>query len=251
MRNSHEAMRSSIKLMTQWINSTSASDIKAFEKEWNTYKRVLEVHMGMEDRFMFTLLETFAPDSTKPLISEHEGDTKQVEAIDGALSRVLEGSEEDGVKESLKEAFLAWKKSHLEHLEHEEKILMPITMKAGPTPAARSLVVHERLVTPTAQAYGDKFDWYIGWCVKMLNEYGSTGQPPNVAVRVFAWGLQHASNVEQWKVWGPIVQAQCSESIWQEMVTQFQIDQPGKISGTSSTDSSSESGREIAESREK
>ena len=75
----------------------------------------------------------------------------------------------------------------------------PLTMKTAPTPAGRGHVVQKRLVLP-AIAHGD-FDWYLAFVIERLTAYGTAQQPPNIAVRVFAWGLQYASTPEQWNQW--------------------------------------------------
>ena len=96
-----------------------------------------------------------------------------------------------------------------------------------PTPEGRGRVVQERLVLP-AIAHGD-FDWYLAFVIKRLTAYGTAEQPPNVGVRVFAWGLQYASTPGQWEQWKKIVQENTSDEIWREMIEEFQIDDEGKI----------------------
>lgn len=103
----------------------------------------------------------------------------------------------------------------------------PLTMKTAPTPEGRGKVVQERLVLP-AIAHGD-FDWYLAFVIERLTAYGTAQQSPNIAVRVFAWGLQYASTPEQWNEWKKIVQKNTSDEIWLEMVENFQIDGDGKI----------------------
>lgn len=103
----------------------------------------------------------------------------------------------------------------------------PLTMKTSTTPEGRGRVVQERLVLPAIE-YGD-FDWYLAFVINRLTAYGTAQQPPNIAVRVFAWGLQHASTPAQWASWNKLVQDNTSNGIWQEMVEQFQIDTEGKV----------------------
>ena len=105
----------------------------------------------------------------------------------------------------------------------------PLTMKTAATPAGRGQVVQDRLVLP-AIANGD-FDWYLAFVIRRLTAYGTGQQPANIAVRVFAWGLQYAATPGQWDLWKNIVQDNTSNEIWSEMVEQFQIDGEGKITG--------------------
>lgn len=104
---------------------------------------------------------------------------------------------------------------------------MPLTMKTGATPQERARAAHERLLVPS-EAMPD-FDWFIGWVVHKLSHEGSGAQPPNVATRVFAWGLQHACSRAQWQRLRPIVQAQCTPEIWAELARDFGLDGDGAI----------------------
>lgn len=124
-------------------------------------------------------------------------------------------------------SWAAWKDVHLWHLAHEEEIVTPLTMKTAPTPQARGRIVHERIITP-AESLPD-FDWSIGWVVRLLSEFGSTAQPPEVATRVFAWGLQNACSRNQWLRLRPIVQRNCTPAIWVELATTFGLDGEGAI----------------------
>jgi hypothetical protein len=73
------------------------------------------------------------------------------------------------------------------------------------------------------------FDWYIGWVVRLLSEHGSASQSPAVAVRVFAWGLQHSCSPAQWARLGAVVKANTPPALWSEIATKFELDGPGKI----------------------
>lgn len=97
----------------------------------------------------------------------------------------------------------------------------------APTPQARGRIVHERILTPTETL--PDFDWSIGWVVSRLSEFGSTAQPPHVATRVFAWGLQNACSRSQWRRLRPIVQRHCTPAIWAEMASTFGLDGEGAV----------------------
>ena len=97
--------------------------------------------------------------------------------------------------------------------------MMPLTMKTAPTPEGRARIVHERLLTPSAEL--DDFDWFVGWVAEMLSRHGSTAQPPAVATRVFAWGLQHACTPEQWRRFKPIVEHSCPPAMWDELARNY------------------------------
>lgn len=143
-----------------------------------------------------------------------------------AFERTLAAEGEDGSGADVAAAWAAWQTEHLEHLEHEEKVMMPLTMKTAATPEERARIVHERLLGPVADK--PEFEPFLQWVVTRLGQ-GSSGQPAAVAVRVFVWGLQHASSQAQWARWLPVVQASCAPAVWEVLVSKFQIDGPGKI----------------------
>jgi len=218
MRNAHEALRASIRLQEEYLD---AGDAAAFREEWGTFQRALAVHMVMEDDAMFDLLDSVGAGAitSAKLPAEHEEDTRLAAAVDAALA--------GGEVSVLRVAWSAWKEDHLHHLEHEEEVMMPLTMKTAATPEARARVVHDRLLVPS-EALPD-FDWFIGWVVRMLSQHGSAGQPANVATRVFAWGLQHACSPDQWRRLRPIVERNCTPAIWAELTAKFGLDGDGPI----------------------
>lgn len=218
MRNSHEALRASISLQEQKL---LAGDLSAFAAEWESFQRALSVHMAMEDRFMFALLDEVSSGAitAAKLPAEHVEDQRLAKAVDAALAS------KDGA--ALATAFSTWKDDHLHHLSHEEEVMMPLTMKTAATPEARARIVHDRLLGPSESL--PSFDWYVGWVVQKLCEHGSASQPPAVAVRVFAWGLQHACSPAQWARLGAIVEANTTPALWSEIAAKFELDGPGKI----------------------
>jgi hypothetical protein len=153
------------------------------------------------------------------LPDEHVEDERLVAQVDAALAA--------GSPALLCGTWAAWKEVHLRHLAHEEEIVTPLTMKTAPTSQARGRIVHERVLTPTESL--PDFDWAIGWVVRLLSEFGSTAQPPHVATRVFAWGLQNACSRSQWRRLRPIVQRNCTPAIWAELASKFGLDGEGAV----------------------
>lgn len=218
MRNAHEALRASIRLQGQALY---AGDVAAFGNEWQTIRRALAVHMAMEDDAMFGLLDGVGNGaiSSAKLPEEHAEDSRLAAAVDAALAAAN--------TTALQTAWSAWKDGHLHHLTHEEEVMMPLTMKTAATPEARARVVHDRLLGPSERL--PDFDWYVGWVVSMLSQHGSAGQPPNVATRVFAWGLQHACSPSQWNRLRLVVERNCTPAIWAELTAKFGLDGAGPI----------------------
>ena len=216
MRNSHEALRASIKVQERHLE---AGDVAAFSVEWRTFQKALIVHMAMEDHSMFALLDEVGDGAcTKEnLPHEHVEDKR----LAGAIEAALQGAGD------LRAAWKAWQHDHLHHLEHEEKVMMPLTMKTAATPEARARVVHDRLLAPSESI--PNFEWYIGWVISMLSQHGSQGQPAPVAVRVFVWGLQHACTPAQWTRYRTLAKSQCAPAIWAEIAPKFNLDADGPL----------------------
>jgi hypothetical protein len=218
MRNAHEALRASIQLQGAALDTDAPT---AFTEEWRRLQRALAVHMAMEDRSMFALLDAVGDGACAAagLPAEHEDDKRLAAAVDAALA----GTD----LAALRRAWSAWRDEHLHHLKHEETVMMPLTMKTAPTPEGRARIVHDRLLGPGTELAD--FDWFVGWVVEMLSRHGSGEQPPAVATRVFAWGLQHACTPEQWRRFRPIVQRNCPPAIWDELVRGYGLDAEGKL----------------------
>lgn len=215
LRNTHEVLRKSIVLMGEFLDTGTLDE---FRKEWGDFRRCRRSHVAMEEGAVFSLLDEVSGGviTEAGFMQEHEEDERNARQVEQAET-----------VDEVARAFEAWKTHQLDHMAHEEKVMGPLTMKTAPTPEGRGQVVHKRLVLPAIE-YGD-FDWYLAFVIKRLTAYGTAQQPPNIAVRVLAWGLQYASSPTQWESWKEIVQANTSSEIWKEMVQQFQIDGGGKI----------------------
>jgi hypothetical protein len=140
MRNAHEAMRASIRLQEE---SLDAGDLEGFRGEWGRYRKALAVHMAMEDKAMFDLLDEVGDGAIAQagLREEHVEDVRLASAVDAEV--------ENADLSALWSAWSAWKTDHLHHLEHEEKIMMPLVPKTAGTPDAMARVVHDRLLAPS------------------------------------------------------------------------------------------------------
>ena len=217
LRNTHEVFRKSIALMGEFLDKGTLGE---FRQGWANFRRCRATHLAMEENAVFSLLDEVGGGAITEagLGQEHVEDFENAKLVEQAAT-----------SDEVARAFVVWKKHQLAHLAHEERVMGPLTMKTAPTPAGRGHVVQERLVLP-AIAHGD-FDWYLAFVIERLTAYGTAEQSPNIAVRVFAWGLQYASTPGQWNEWKKIVQKNTSDEIWLEMVEEFQIDGDGKIAG--------------------
>jgi hypothetical protein len=217
LRNTHEVFRKSIELMSASLDTGALDE---FRQEWRNFQRCRQTHLAMEEDAVFSLLDDVGDGAITQagLGLEHIDDLANAELVNRALT-----------VEDVAFAFNTWKVHQLNHLAHEERIMGPLTMKTAATPVARGQVVHDTLLPPAIE-HGD-FDWYLEFVIKRLTSYGTSNQPPDVAVRVFAWGLQYAANAGQWERWKLIIQNNTSDEIWSGMVEDFQINGDGKIAG--------------------
>eukprot|EP00039_Didymoeca_costata_P033267 m.41611 g.41611 ORF g.41611 m.41611 type:complete len:273 (+) comp9787_c0_seq2:85-903(+) len=215
-RNTHEAMRHAMKEMQEAIDKDDLSD---FTTGWKDYCKNLEVHMTMEEKGMFPLLSKHN-DKVGGLSEQHEKDEELVKNVDAAL--------EANDKEACKKAFIAWEEHQQEHLKQEEGIMMPITKVVADSPVGRSKVFHDE-VMPAFVDQGEKFEMHLKWVIGLLAKYGTQSQPPEVGVRVFVHGLQHACNKAQWEKYMPIAKEAATPEVWGKISEKFGLEDEGKI----------------------
>jgi len=203
LRNSHEVIRSSMKLMSGFVKS---GDVEGFKTEWALFSKFLHLHANVEDEAVFPFLQTLG--GTKEewnAVSDEHGE-------DHVLSKALE--ETDDAQE-LKMKYPAYMDFMEQHLRHEEKLMMPLTAKSGTTPGERSKAFADIVLSKLVKS--GEFDWHVGFAVARLTKYGSLENPPIVAVRVYVHGLQHAATNEQWKKWHEITKENTTEEIWKDL----------------------------------
>ena len=75
----------------------------------------------------------------------------------------------------------------------------------------------------------DDWPFVLQWVLQSLSKHGTERQSPQIAVRVFCWGLQHASTPKQWDSWLPIIRKSVPAQVYKMMVDNFDIESPGKI----------------------
>lgn len=216
MRNAHESIRAAITESSVLLENNKNED---FASLWTDLTRAISIHMTIEDIDAFPLLQkqsnTWVDEN---LEIEHINDHTLMESI----TKLVENGELVSI-----ELFNQWKESHLTHLQHEEKVMTPLTMKTGGSHEERASVVNKLLVTPAFQRNSDEFLWYVGWCIKMLSKSGSVNNPAGVAVRVFSHGLQASTTILQWGLLKEVIQKNTTSEIWEDMVTNYKIDQDG------------------------
>lgn len=217
MRNAHEAFRGVIKTIRSQLEMGQVAEAKA---GWLEFVRASDVHMAMEDKGMFQLIDAVSGgDVTKAnLGGEHKHDTDMLEDVTKAFEK----------NENIIKLFDAWWDFFDQHMRHEELLMLQWTTKCGSTPMERAVVFHHQVLAP-ADKKPAELDFYIGFLVRSLQKYGTRQQPPDIAVRVFVWGLWASSSPSQWARFLPIVKANCLPAVFNMMVEKFEIDKPGPV----------------------
>lgn len=192
-----------------------------FAEQWHDFQRALSVHMQIEDNGLFPLLDSVGNSAIADagLRDEHSHDIKLQEAVDNAISK--------GDNSVVKQAFEAWRDDHLAHLTHEEDVMMPIIPNTGKNCIEHGQVVYQRLLSITDSI--DEFDWALAWIIENLGRAQSINPPAEMMVRVFVWGLHYSADENQWQRWLPIVKANVSPTLYQQMVDNFRIDRAGRV----------------------
>jgi hypothetical protein len=200
MRNVHEALRTGIARQRTLLD---AGDLGALSLEWSDFSRSLAVHMAMEDKGTFPLLEEVVPGAVTgaKLFAEHLEDTRLATRVHAALTAV---PVDPG---AVSAAWSAWQEDHLDHLDHEEKVMMPLIPKAAATPEGRARVVRDRILACVEER--PDFDWFVGWVIRMLVGHVSEAFATNAALRGFVAGLQLACSPAQWERLRPAFEENC------------------------------------------
>lgn len=212
-RNAHESLRGALKDVK---SAASAGDVATAKNEWSDFKRGLSTHMAMEDNGMFPFMDAKFDGviTSEKLGHEHSEDKKEQAEVDAAFSTG------DVAKiNAILEKFIA---DHEHHLKHEEDVLMPLTMKAGNSPAERGIAVNQNLLKPML-ATGD-FPFFLDWALKKLVKH-----KPAEAVRVFVWGLQYGSTAEEYASFLPVIKGAVPSDMFASLDKDFDLSGPGKV----------------------
>lgn len=219
MRNGHEVLRGDLKLLQA---SADEGNLGEFASRWAAFLRFLKVHMAMEDNGMFGLLDQTFDDAIKKstLSSEHTGDIEEAAAVQAAVDK--------SDIAAVKAAWAVYGPHHLEHLVHEEAILMPLVGRLGGGDASkRAALFNEHIVAPGI-ATGD-FDFFVSHGVSILATHGSTEHDAKTASRVFSNAIRGCTTPAQWSQLHPLVKAAMPADVYASAVAIGDIDGPGLV----------------------
>lgn len=121
------------------------------------------------------------------------------------------------------EAYRVWQKQHLQHLEHEEEIWENYLDKFGVSVQERCQLINQEVITPMDQHDHNLCLQFYSWIVRYLSTFGSIQQSPKDATITFVRGLRSVCSAQQWARFMPAVHAVCDDSVWQYLLTNYNI----------------------------
>ena len=215
MRNYHEAIRNDL---TKVLGpALSAGELPAFETAWKLHTAGMAFHSDMEEgadgraRGFFALIEDASEGalSTEVFVKEHAEEKPLAEAVEAALA------EQD--KEKLASAFEAYRAWALAHLAHEEEALI----KFAPKIQKPAMSIRQQALNPAIAKNGIAvFDAFIQHGVRSLAAFGSSGQPPAVAVRVLVHALSVVCEEEDWPRLKTVCEEAAGPAVWSAITEQ-------------------------------
>ncbi len=116
LRNFHEAVRMSLKEMSEAVNSDETARARSLFRD---LRRAMEDHAAVEDAAIMAYLASFGP------LSKDEFPVEHVE--DDRLAKIVLEADND----SYASKYNSYKSNLLAHLKHEEEQMMPLTQKTG------------------------------------------------------------------------------------------------------------------------
>jgi hypothetical protein len=212
LRNYHEVLRNDLeKVLTPLAES---GDRDGFRAAWNEYSNGIEVHAAMEDgvegagKGLTRMLESLlgADVESAQFKIEHEHDTDQREAVVAAI---------DKPATVLSMAFTSYKRSVIEHFVHEESVWQPLVPKL---PNPKGPLFAEWVFSAGIAQSG--FDDFLVHGVKSLSRYGSSGNTPEVATRVFVHAIHSGCTPDQWARLLPLVKGAMPALVWRAVVAE-------------------------------
>jgi hypothetical protein len=200
----------------------SESDLSAFSSRWAAFQRFLRVHMAMEDGGIFPLLDASFDGavSSEGMHAEHTLDVSEAAAVQTAIDA--------GDIAGVRAAWAPYHTHHLEHLVHEEKVLMPLVGRLGGRDEVRRTALFNKHIVAPGLATGD-FDFFVSHGVGTLAVHGSTEHDAKTATRVFANAIRGCTPPDQWAHLLPIVKAAMPPEVYEAAVALGGIDGPGLL----------------------
>jgi hemerythrin-like domain-containing protein len=211
LHNTHEALRGLLLTLVDacktCVASPSVYTSNAVQVAWRDLLTVVDWHRRMEDLAVFPLLNKLFTGviRTEQLHHEHESDM-QLQAATQAAFDTLIANPSDATAASALAAAESFSASHEQHLVHEEKVMMPLTLKVDP-PAWRPGLLHDLLAIdmPAASAA----------LPLVVRELSSRNPFPSTRMLVLA--VQRICTPEEYAVLLPLMREAAGPFMWKKL----------------------------------
>mmetsp|Transcript_15261 Transcript_15261/g.16936 ORF Transcript_15261/g.16936 Transcript_15261/m.16936 type:complete len:220 (+) Transcript_15261:188-847(+) len=210
MRNGHEVIRGAMRDLNEFIEN---EDMQASKELWEKLMKWSAMHMKMEEGngseespvgFFHLLDKNFDKIVTKAGLSDSHHILEDMEEITTKAFA-------DGDIAAVKSAYKSYEETNLEHLEKEEKIMMPKVMAMKKMGLPLKKYMQEELLATIIET--PDFEFFVKFANEMLERHPE-GMP---RVRVFDHALWAVSTPEQWGVYDKWIKETISEKSYQEL----------------------------------
>jgi hypothetical protein len=223
VRNAHEAFRSCFKVMDKFLNGPEEGRHN-FYVIWIDFLRSMNTHAEIEDRLLFPLLDEISDGEVKKsrVGNLHVTESESLSTAKSTLPKRDDASGSEWASFNI--AYHMWHKKHAEHFLEEEKVMVPLFQKVAATPEERSIIFHDRIITPARKRNLNDWLFHIGFCVGYLSRYGGNRQSAAIATTVYVRGLKSASLPWEWAECVSVLKRASISEVWEDINTKFEIE---------------------------
>ncbi len=224
-QSAHDVFRSVVNEMEYDIRSRDVSRHEQFPNMWRKFQKYATLHADMEECGFFRLLEGNSNKiNSSDLVSWelHQADSDAAMKVDNMLAQ-YQGRE---VFDKILSAFVSWQDIHLQHLDYEDKMWAPVVGSFDMDILRRNQIFYQMVTFPAHARDPNLCSEYYGWLTKNLSLYGTPTMNSMDSTINFVRGLRCVCDPNQWKFYLPAIHDACTYSIWEELVTHYQIESP-------------------------
>lgn len=220
-RYAHDAFRTALNEMEYLLTQEETWRKESFPTLWARYQKFAQLHSDMEDYGLFPLLDKISNKafSQNGFWEEHQNEVTSAIKVD----RAIDVGRQSGNWNKVLDAYRVWQKQHIQHLEHEEEIWENYLDKFGVSVQERCQLINQEVITPMDQHDHNLCLQFYSWIVRYLSTFGSIQQSPKDATITFVRGLRSVCSAQQWARFMPAVHAVCDDSVWQYLLTNYNI----------------------------
>jgi hypothetical protein len=212
LRNGHEGLRGLLKTLAERAElcaaAPSAASAAALGDAWKDFNIMLGYHMAMEDRYVFSLLDTMfdGVSSKEGFGDEHAEDVKLVQTTGAAIEATGAAPLSADTAKAALDAIVAYQAHHEAHLLHEENVMMPLTVKVDPA-VIRPAIIHKFLT----------LDFAATLAAIPLNVREMARRNPYSSFVMLVWAVQRCLTPAQYAQLLPGIREAAGEEKWAQL----------------------------------